>query len=79
MANWDNTKKPLKGLTPIEAGFVRFFETMETAFKKVNENYGKMEMPDPTAQNKPVIRRSPNRPVYDHLESTPWGGGIIGE
>ncbi len=52
---------------------------METAFKKINENYNKIEMPDPTTQAKPTIRRSPNRPVYDHLQQTPWGGGIIGE
>lgn len=79
MANTDSTKKSVKGLSPIEAGFVRFFENMEVAFKKINENYNKIEMPDPTTQAKPVVRRHPNRPVYDHLQQTPWGGGIIGE
>ena len=79
MANWDNSKKSIKGLKPVEAGFVRFFEMMESYFKEVEETYGTMKTPDPTIYNKPKIRRNPNRPVYDHLEQTPWGGGIVGE
>ena len=48
MAEFENTKKTLKGLKPIEAGFVRYFEMIEEAFKQVNKNMGSLQMPDPT-------------------------------
>jgi|10_taG_2_1085330.scaffolds.fasta_scaffold123157_2 hypothetical protein len=64
MAEFENTKKTLKGLKPIEAGFVRYFEMIEEAFKQVNKNMGSLQMPDPTLRKTKTVKRSPNRPVY---------------
>ena len=40
-------KRSVRNLTPIEAGFVRFFELMETSFKNVNSNYKNIEVQNP--------------------------------
>tara|TARA_R110000822_G_scaffold93921_2_gene215754 strand:+ start:962 stop:1168 length:207 start_codon:yes stop_codon:yes gene_type:complete len=64
-----NDGKSIKGLSPIEAGFVKFFERMETAFKQVNTNYKNMDIQKP----KPVDQ-NPRTPDRDF--NTPFQGGF---
>ena len=47
MAYRDETKKSIKGLKPIEAGFVKYFEMIENAFKNINDSMGGLIVPDP--------------------------------
>ena len=74
----DGTKKSLKGLKPIEAGFVRYFEMIETAFKNVESSMGNLKVPDPNMRKTTNTRRSPNRPVYMDNPNTPFGGNRYG-
>jgi|TARA_R100001082_G_scaffold40926_1_gene21703 hypothetical protein len=61
--------KSVKGLTPIEAGFVKFFERMETAFKNVNNNYKNIEI-----QNPKPVQKNPRTPDRD--APNPFQGGF---
>ena len=59
-------KKAVKGLSPIEAGFVRFYEMAEKALRDVNKNYKNMNIQDP----KPPQRNPRNlrRPFVSPFE-----------
>ena len=61
-------KRSVRNLSPIEAGFVRFFELMETSFKNVNSNYKNIEVQNP----KPVQRNPRNT---DRDVNSPFQGG----
>ena len=62
-------KRSVRNLSPIEAGFVRFFELMETSFKNVNRNYKNIEV-----QNPKPVQRNPRTPYRDF--NSPFQGGI---
>jgi hypothetical protein len=72
MAYTDNTKKTLKGLKPIEAGFVRYFEMIETAFKNINDSMGGLSVPDPNSTRPVKKTRDPNRPYHVGEPDTPF-------
>ena len=57
-------KKAIKGLTPIEAGFVKFFEMAEKAVKDVNSTYKDVEIQQPkeVQVNPRTIDRKPISP-----------------
>ena len=69
MAYREDSKKSVRNLSPIEAGFVRFFELMETSCKNVNSNYKNIEVQEP----KPV-QRNPRTPDRDL--PNPFQGGF---
>tara|TARA_R100000995_G_scaffold80830_1_gene53031 strand:+ start:471 stop:695 length:225 start_codon:yes stop_codon:yes gene_type:complete len=73
MAYQDQTKKSVKGLKPIEAGFVKYFEMIENAFKNINTSMGNLQMPEPKSNRRPT-RRSPNRPYYQDAPNNPFIG-----
>lgn len=62
-------RKAKKGLKPIEAGFVTFFENMEIAFKKVNDRYGTLDIEEPQP-----VQKNPRTPDRDFIN--PFQGGI---
>ena len=72
MAYQDETKKSIKGLKPIEAGFVKYFEMIETAFKNINKSMGSLNVPDPNANKVNRTKREPNRPYYANRNDTPF-------
>tara|TARA_B100001939_G_scaffold51838_3_gene41097 strand:+ start:1447 stop:1674 length:228 start_codon:yes stop_codon:yes gene_type:complete len=72
MAYVDETKKSIKGLKPIEAGFVKYFEMIENAFKNINDSMGGLNVPDPNRNKTTRVRREPNRPYYAGRDDTPF-------
>ena len=73
MAYRDETKKSVKGLKPIEAGFVKYFEMIESAFKNINTSMGTIQMPEPKTTRRPT-RRTANWPYYSDAPNNPFIG-----
>ena len=76
MAYRDQTKKSIKGLKPIEAGFVKYFEMIESAFKDINSSMGTLQVPEPRSNRQRNVRRDPNRPL--ERGNNPFEGGLGG-
>ena len=62
-------KKGIKGLTPVEAGFIRFFEMAEKALKDVNSTYK-----DVTVQQPKQVEANPR--TIDRKIISPFEGGF---